>query len=360
MLASLRHAVPFSWAAARRFCAAAAPAKDEFGKIGFIGLGNMGFKMASNLIQGGHSLVVYDQSMEALHNIGQLGAEVAASPADLAATEGVQMVVTMLPSSQNVLDVYCGSQGLLKAEGGLQPSLLIDSSTIDPPTAQRVAQEASKASLRKGVRTASLPGLPIGSPTMIDAPVSGGVTGARAATLTFMCGGEKAAVRAAEPLLKLMGKTVLYCGPPGSGQAAKVCNNLALAIEMAGIAEALALGAKLGLDPRLLSSIFNTSSARCWSSEAYNPCPGVMEGVPASRDYKGGFGTKLMVKDLGLAVAAAEHVDAPLPMGREARDVYQKVMDATADGATLDFGAIYRHVYGGPDAQPEAPQDKGT
>jgi 3-hydroxyisobutyrate dehydrogenase len=180
---------------------------------------------------------------------------------------------------------------------------------------------------------------------MIDAPVSGGVPGAQAATLTFMVGGHPQAVEAATPILNAMGKRIIHCGDHGAGQAAKLANNLVLAISMAAVSEGLALGMKLGLDPKLLTDIFNSSSARCWSSDVYNPCPGVMEGVPSSRGYQGGFATKLMVKDLGLAERAGEAVDAYLPMCRAARGLYKKTVDEKEDGANLDFSAIFQSAY---------------
>lgn len=310
-------------------------------KVGFIGLGNMGSRMAANLRQGGHQLVVHDSSISALEQMCKDGAEAASSPAAMAATEGIDVIVTMLPSAQHVREVYLGQDGILKAEGGVRAALLIDSSTIDPPTAREVDAAVATASLHHDAKPCS--GCSAAHPSLIDAPVSGGITGASKATLTFMCGGEKAAVEAAEPYLRLMGKNVVNCGQPGNGQAAKVCNNLVLGVSMAAVAEALALGNQLGLDPKLLSSIFNTSSARCWSSDSYNPCPGVMEGVPASKDYKGGFACKLMSKDLGLAAAAAQHCNAKVPMSKEAAKLYQQVADA--GGADLDFGAIYKHVY---------------
>lgn len=316
-------------------------AKEDARKIGFIGLGNMGSRMVANLRQSGHQLVVHDQSISAMEAVCKDGAETTSSPAQMACTEGVDVIITMLPSPQHVREVYCGRNGILKAEGGLRPGLLIDSSTIDPATAREMEAAAAASSLHKDARPCR--GCSAAHPSLVDAPVSGGTTGASKATLTFMCGGEKGAIAAAEPYLKLMGKTVINCGPSGNGQAAKVCNNLVLGISMAAVAEGLALGDRLGLDPKLLSDIFNSSSARCWSSDSYNPCPGVMEGVPASQDYKGGFACKLMHKDLGLASAAAQHCGAQVPMGAEAARLYKTVMDA--EGADLDFGAIYKYIY---------------
>lgn len=177
---------------------------------------------------------------------------------------------------------------------------------------------------------------------MIDAPVSGGVPGAIGATLTFMCGGDAAAVKDAEQFLMHMGKRVVHCGDHGSGQAAKLANNLALAIQMAGVAEGLAFGLRQGLDPQVLTNIFNSSSAQCWSSEKYNPVPGIMEGVPSSRGYQGGFSTGLMLKDLRLALETADPCNAKLPMTKAASAIYQEVADK-APG--LDFSSIYKFVY---------------
>ncbi|DBB16316.1 hypothetical protein WJX82_001354 [Trebouxia sp. C0006] len=317
-------------------------------KVGFIGLGNMGSRMAANLQQGGHQLVVHDRSIAAMEEACKDGAEAASSPVAMASQEGVDVIITMLPSAQHVREVYCGQDGILKAKGGVRPALLIDSSTIDPPTARDLSAAATAAALHHDAQPCS--GCSAAHPTLIDAPVSGGITGASKATLTFMCGGEKGGLAAAEPYLKLMGKNIVNCGQSGNGQAAKVCNNLVLGVSMAAVAEGLALGTKLGLDPKLLSDIFNSSSARCWSSDSYNPCPGVMEGVPASKDYKGGFACKLMSKDLGLAAAAAQHCGAKVPMSEEAARLYQQVVDA--EGADLDFGSIFKHVYNGTSTMP--------
>ncbi|KAK9812329.1 hypothetical protein WJX73_002793 [Symbiochloris irregularis] len=309
-------------------------------KVGFIGLGNMGRRMAANLMHAGFPVVIHDQSPKAMHDLKESGAESAASPAELASMEGVRVLVTMLPTPESVRDVYLGTDGVLQAARGIHPSLLIDASTVDPQTSMEVARQMRSADLHR--KATPFEGCPSSAPSMIDAPVSGGVTGAAAATLTFMVGGEPEAFKAAQPFLKAMGKHALYCGRSGMGQTAKVCNNLALGIQMASIAEALTLGRDLGLDPGTLTAIFNASSARCWSSEVYNPAPGVTKGAPASRDYQGGFATKHMIKDLKLAATAAEDLDRLLPMGAAALDLYEQV--AEVDDA-LDFTAIYKHIY---------------
>ncbi|CAL8471511.1 g11053 [Coccomyxa elongata] len=326
-----------AWA---RFFASAA---SDSSKIGFIGLGAMGARMAENLRRAGHDLVVHDSSIARLEEFSEHeGVQSVSSPAAVAEEEGVAIIITMLPSCRDVMNVYCGSEGILSAEGGTRPSLLIDSSTINPVTAQNIAKEVASASLHH--ESHPFPSCSARSPMLVDAPVSGGITGAKAATLTFMCGGDKHAVSAAEPYLRGMGKKIWHCGGPGMGQTAKVCNNLALAIQMASIAEASALGCRLGMDPKLLADIFNSSSARCWTSDSYHPVPGVMPEVPASRDYKDGFATRHMIKDLGLAMSAAEHAGSATPMAREALKLYEKVAEEADDH--LDFGAIYRYVYG--------------
>jgi 3-hydroxyisobutyrate dehydrogenase len=198
---------------------------------------------------------------------------------------------------------------------------LVDSSTIDPHTAREVAQAAARQ----------------GNP-MADAPVSGGVDGAEAATLTFMVGASKDLFEAVKPVLCLMGRNIVHCGESGNGQVAKICNNMLLAISMIGVAEAMTLGAALGIEPKVLAGIVNTSSGRCWSSDTYNPYPGVMENVPAARGYTGGFGADLMLKDLGLAMDAAKQANQSVILGQVAQQLYQ-TMSARGDGRK-DFSAI--------------------
>ncbi|CAL5223421.1 g5934 [Coccomyxa viridis] len=316
-------------------------ASENVTKVGFIGLGAMGSRQARNLQREGYELVVYDRSISRLEEYEKRdNVEVASSPAAVAQTEGVRVLITMLPACAQVREAYCGKDGILSADGGTKASLLIDCSTISPTTSREIAAAVSEARLHSGAQP--FPGCSNRAPAFIDAPVSGGTTGASAATLSFMCGGEKDAVEAATPFLKAMGKKIWHCGGPSTGHAAKVCNNMALAIQMASIAEASAAGRRLGLDPKVLADVFNSSSARCWSSEAYNPVPGVMADVPASKGHKAGFALQHMLKDLHLAREAAGTAGSPAPMTEQALEIYEKV--AEVDG-TLDFTAIYSLFY---------------
>ncbi|AOE86685.1 3-hydroxyisobutyrate dehydrogenase [Pseudomonas sp. BN417] len=286
--------------------------------IGFLGLGNMGGPMARNLLKAGHTLTVFDPSPLATAALVELGARVASSPAEVA-RGGAAAIITMLPTAAHVKQVYLGQDGLLANIG--QGVLLIDSSTIDPLSAREVAQAAAAQ----------------GNP-MLDAPVSGGTGGAAAGTLTFMVGGTASAFDQAQPLLAAMGKNIVHCGDTGNGQVAKIANNMLLGISMVGVAEAMALGVSLGMDAKVLAGIINTSSGRCWSSEINNPFPGVLENAPASRGYSGGFGTDLMLKDLGLATEAARHAKQPVVLGAAAQQLYQTFSLQGHGG--LDFSAI--------------------
>lgn len=293
-------------------------------KIGFLGLGNMGGPMAHNLLKAGHQLTVFDLSQAAVANLVEAGASAAPSIAALAGSD-VELIITMLPAAQHVKGVYLGEDGLL-ANVAAQVRL-VDSSTIDPMSAREVADAAAKNGNR-----------------MIDAPVSGGTGGASAGTLTFMVGGEQADFDAALPVLQAMGKNIVYCGPSGNGQVAKVANNMLLGISMIGAAEAMNLGVSLGMDPKVLAGIINTSSGRCWSTDTYNPYPGVLENAPASRGYTGGFGTDLMLKDLGLATEAAKQARQPVVLGALAQQLYQTFSGQGNGG--LDFSAIIK-MYNG-------------
>lgn len=286
--------------------------------IGFLGLGNMGGPMARNLLKAGHQVSVFDLSAAAVSALVEAGAQEATSPAAIARS-GVDAVITMLPAAAHVRQVYTGEDGLL---ANLPASvLLIDSSTIDPMTAREVAAAAAKN----------------GNP-MLDAPVSGGTVGAAAGTLTFMVGGSAEHFAQAQPILAAMGKNIVHCGDTGNGQVAKVANNMLLGISMIGVAEAMALGVSLGMDAKVLAGIINTSSGRCWASEINNPFPGVLENAPASRGYSGGFGTDLMLKDLGLASEAAKQVRQPVILGALAHQLYQ-AFSLQGNGG-LDFSAI--------------------
>ena len=288
--------------------------------IGFLGLGNMGGPMARNLLKAGHSVTVYDPSAPAVAALVEAGANAAVSPAAVAKSGG-EVIVTMLPTAAHVKQVYLGQDGLLAHVS--QGVLLIDSSTIDPLCAREVATLATAQ----------------GNP-MLDAPVSGGTGGAAAGTLTFMVGGAVEDFDRAGAVLSAMGKNLVHCGDSGNGQVAKIANNMLLGISMVGVAEAMALGVALGMDAKVLAGIINTSSGRCWSSEINNPYPGVLDNAPASRGYSGGFGSELMLKDLGLATEAARHARQPVQLGAAAQQLYQSLSLKGHGG--LDFSAIIK------------------
>ncbi|MFC3608784.1 3-hydroxyisobutyrate dehydrogenase [Stutzerimonas tarimensis] len=289
-------------------------------KIGFIGLGNMGAPMALNLLKAGHQLSVFDLSEAAVASLVEAGAERADSPQAIAGG-GAELIVTMLPAAPHVKSVYLGDEGLIACS---RPDvMLIDCSTIDPYSAREVAAAAASH----------------GNP-MLDAPVSGGTGGAAAGTLTFMVGGSAEHFQQAQPVLAAMGKNIVHCGDSGNGQVAKVANNMLLGISMIGVSEAMALGVSLGMDPKTLAGIINTSSGRCWSADTYNPFPGVMDNVPASRGYSGGFGSDLMLKDLGLATEAAKLARQPVLLGALAQQIYQGF--SLQGNGGLDFSAIIK------------------
>tara|TARA_R110001592_G_scaffold87235_5_gene257802 strand:- start:129434 stop:130327 length:894 start_codon:yes stop_codon:yes gene_type:complete len=294
--------------------------------IGFIGLGNMGGPMVRNLLAAGHQLSIFDLLKPAVEALRSAGASSVDSITALAQSD-VELIITMLPAASHVKAVYLGEKGLLAS---IAPGIrLIDSSTIDPMSAREVASAAQQQ-----------------SNPMLDAPVSGGTGGAEAGTLTFMVGGSVADFNAALPVLQTMGKNIVHCGAAGNGQVAKVANNMLLAISMIGVAEAMSLGVSLGMDPKTLAGVINTSSGRCWSSDTYNPYPGVINGAPAARGYSGGFGTDLMLKDLGLATDAAKQQKKPVILGAVAQQLYQ-TFSAQGHG-TLDFSAIIK-MYTGED-----------
>ncbi|MFN7114486.1 MAG: 3-hydroxyisobutyrate dehydrogenase [Alphaproteobacteria bacterium] len=288
--------------------------------IAFIGLGNMGGPMALNLCKAGYTLTVFDVMPDAVKKLTDAGAAAAADIA--AAVKDADIVITMLPGNDHVKKVYLESGVLAHAKDG---ALLIDSSTINAD----VARDVAVAAKQKGFR-------------MIDAPVSGGTAGAAAGTLTFIVGGDAADLESARPLLEKMGKNIFHAGASGAGQMAKICNNMLLAILMIGTSEALNLGLRGGLDPKVLSEIMSKSSGRNWALEVYNPMPGVMENVPASRGYTGGFGTDLMLKDLGLAMEIAGSADVSTPLGTHARDLYKA--HSEAGHGKLDFSSILKLV----------------
>lgn len=289
--------------------------------IGFIGLGNMGGPMALNLVKAGYRLTVFDMVPDAVKKLTDAGATAAEDVAG--AVKDADIVITMLPGSKHVQTVYLDAAGVLAhAKDG---ALLIDSSTINADVARDVAAQAIQKKFR-----------------MIDAPVSGGTAGAAAGTLTFIVGGDAADLDAARPLLEKMGKNIFHAGASGAGQLAKICNNMLLAILMIGTSEALNMGVSGGLDPKVLSEIMSKSSGRNWTLEVYNPMPGVMENVPASRGYTGGFGTDLMLKDLGLALEIAEAAQASTPLGAHAHDLYKA--HSEAGNGKLDFSSILQMI----------------
>lgn len=286
-------------------------------RITFIGLGNMGAPMARNLIKAGHQLNVFDLNKTILAELAELGSQVSASPRE--AAEGSELVITMLPAAAHVRSVYLSEDGVLAGVRAGTP--VVDCSTIDPQTARDVAAAAAK----QGVALA-------------DAPVSGGTGGAQAGTLTFMVGASAELFATLQPVLAQMGRNIVHCGDVGTGQIAKICNNLLLGISMVGVSEAMALGNALGIDTKVLAGIINSSTGRCWSSDTYNPWPGIIETAPASRGYTGGFGAELMLKDLGLATEAARQAHQPVILGAVAQQLYQ-AMSLRGDGGK-DFSAI--------------------
>jgi len=288
-------------------------------KIAFIGLGNMGAPMAHNLIKAGYQVTAFDLNPAALAQFTKDGGQVASSAKE--AVQNVETVITMLPASRHVEGLFLGEDELLSHLA--QGCLLIDSSTIAAASSQKVAQAAAA----KGI-------------DFIDAPVSGGTGGAIAGTLTFMVGGSSAALERARPLLEAMGKNIFHAGDVGAGQTAKICNNMLLGILMIGTSEALALGAANGLDVKVLSEIMRRSSGGNWALEVYNPYPGVQEGSAATRGYSGGFGTDLMLKDLGLAQESAAAASASTPLGGLARALY--AAHSLAGHGAEDFSSILK------------------
>ena len=288
-------------------------------KIGFIGLGNMGEPMATNLVKAGFDVIGFDLIEEAKKKAERNGIQI--SKDAVSASENVDALISMLPASEHVESLYLGEDGLLSKLD--KTVLIIDCSTIAPDSAIKVANQAKDLDL-----------------SMIDAPVSGGVVGAQESTLTFIVGGAENNVERARPLLEKMGSNIFHAGGNGAGQVAKVCNNMLLAIHMCGTAEAIALGVKNGLDASVLSEIMRKSSGGNWSLEVYNPYPGVMSSAPASRNYEGGFLNKLMVKDLGLAKEASESTNSETPMGDLARKLYQDLINQGYED--LDFSSIQK------------------
>ena len=287
--------------------------------IAFIGLGNMGGPMAANLVKAGHTVHVFDLNGTTVTAAVQAGAQAAADAK--AAVANAEVVISMLPASRHVESLYLGEGGLLAA---IAPgALVIDSSTIAPASAQKVAQAAADRGLQ-----------------MIDAPVSGGTAGAQAGTLTFIVGGSSQALERARPYLQQMGKNIFHVGDNGAGQVAKLCNNMALGVIMAATGEAISLGVAHGLDAGVLSQMMAVSTGRSWATEVCNPWPGVLENAPASRGYSGGFGNDLMLKDLGLAAEAAMAKGASIPLGELARNLYS--INSHRGHGGLDFSSVVK------------------
>ena len=289
-------------------------------KIGFIGLGNMGLPMSQNLLKAGHGVQGFDLSKAQADALATSGGQAAASVK--AAASGAEIVITMLPAGQHVRDVYLGAEGVLSSAGA--GTLLIDCSTIDVASARDVAAAAETKGL-----------------AMLDAPVSGGVGGAQAGTLTFMVGGGDKAFARALSVLEKMGKTIVHAGGAGNGQAAKICNNMILGVSMIAVSEAFVLAEKLGLDAQKLFDISSKSSGQCWSMTTYCPVP----GSPANRDYKAGFTAAMMLKDLKLAQDAAKAAGATTPLGADAAKIYSQFVES-GEGPR-DFSGVIRFIRGG-------------
>jgi 3-hydroxyisobutyrate dehydrogenase len=300
-------------------------------RIGFIGLGNMGAPMAANLVKAGHQVIGYDTNQAAAQVLAANGGRAAASAAE--AARGAEYIITMLPAGEHVREVWLHQGGLVQAVTADRAApLLIDCSTIDVESARAVSQAAQKAGLE-----------------MLDAPVSGGTTGAAAATLTFMVGGSEGAFARGRAVLAAMGRNIVHAGGPGAGQAAKICNNMMLAINMIGVCEAFLLARKLGLEWDRLHQIAGSSSGQSWALTSYCPAPGPVVAAPSNKDYAPGFMAALMLKDVKLSQAAADATGTPTPLGAHAAALYERLV---ASGAgTRDFSVIFRWLAG---------QERGT
>jgi 3-hydroxyisobutyrate dehydrogenase len=290
-------------------------------KIGFVGLGHMGLPMAINLVKAGHEVVGYDIQKGAMEQFQQAGGSGAHTLLETGTNKDV--IITMLQKGQQVRDVCLENDGLLnQAPPG---SLFIDCSTIDVTTSREVHMLAEARQLRS-----------------VDAPVSGGVAGAVAATLTFMVGGELESFHVAQPILRTMGQKVIHTGAAGSGQAAKVCNNMILGISMVAISEAFTLADQLGLSPKKLFEVVSNSSGQCWAMTKYVPLPGILDNVPANNDYKPGFAAVMMLKDLLLSQDSAHQVHIKTPLGAKTTELYQQFVDQGF--GEMDFSAIIKLI----------------
>ncbi len=291
--------------------------------IGFIGLGHMGQPMAENLVKAGHDLVVFDLAEAPVKALVSQGAKSVSSVAELA--DQVDVAITMLQTGDQVKSVCFGDDGLFNHLK--KGSMYLDCSTIDVESSRHVHMKAVEVGI-----------------DMLDAPVSGGVLGAQAATLTFMVGGDKQIFEDAKPLFEVMGKNIIHAGQAGNGQVAKICNNMILGASMIAVSEGFSLGEKLGLDAKTLFDISSTASAQCWSMTTYCPAPGVLPNVPSSNGYKAGFSGSMMLKDMHLSQSAAEHAGAATPLSKAAMRLYEEYVEN--GGGDLDFSGIYQMLDG--------------
>ena len=291
--------------------------------IAFIGLGNMGSGMAANLVKAGHAVRAFDLNPDAVAKLVELGASAAGDVPT--AVKGADVVVTMLPAGPHVKSVYLGEDGVLANTH--DDAVLIDCSTIDVDSAREVAAAVAA----KGI-------------AFVDAPVSGGVAAAEGGTLTFMVGGPEAAFKGAEPILDAMGKAVIHAGDAGAGQAAKICNNMMLAIHMIGTCEAMNMAKGLGLDPQRFYDIASKASGQSWSLTSYCPVPGPVPAAPSNRDYKPGFAAPMVLKDMKLAMGTAESLGANTPMGKQAADIYERFV--AEGGEQMDFSGVIKWLAG--------------
>lgn len=293
-------------------------------KIGFLGIGNMGYPMALNLHKKGFSVAVFDLSADALSKAKSEGLKTASNAFD--AAKDADLVISMLPAAKHVESLYLGNEGLLsrlKAQRVSNLPKVVDCSTISPESAQKVAQAATSMGFE-----------------FLDAPVSGGTGGAQAGTLTFMIGGSPSTLETLRPAFEAMGKNIFHAGDVGFGQVAKVCNNMLLAIHMIGTSEALALGTKFGMNPKVLSEIMSKASGNNWSLQVYNPYPGVQENSAATRGYTGGFASALMKKDLGLAAEASTSKKVETPLGKLALEIFSSHCDNGFE--SQDFSSVIK------------------
>ncbi|RUR12884.1 3-hydroxyisobutyrate dehydrogenase [Legionella sp. km772] len=290
-------------------------------RIGFIGLGHMGFPMAANLVKAGHDIIAYDLQATVLEQFAALGGRIAHQLSEAAIDQ--EVIITMLQKGQQVLDVCTKPDGLFQhARAG---ALFIDSSTIDVGSSRQVHEAAQQQGL-----------------LAVDAPVSGGVAAATSGTLTFMVGGELKAYEKAEPILSLMGKKLIHTGAAGSGQVAKICNNMILGISMIAVSEAFTLAEQLGLPAQKLFEVANNASGQCWALSKYVPVPGILENVPANNDYKPGFAAAMMLKDLLLSQKAAHQAQLTTPLGAKATELYEDLVEQGLGDA--DFSAIIKLI----------------